>query len=277
MFERVEPRVFSQQHISSVLCKWNSTLLEFCGTLQIPNKKERKWDDKHQNIRLALSCGPEFLESPIPTRGTKTLLENTLKFLTNEEVEGIQTEWNSFSSFCTDFHFQQKISDIGPLGFYYRVGKKNSLQSHVVKILNWEKVIEWNLGISVISEIMILKHIKHPNLVRCDDCFVNDDFVFILYEHCEVGNLFEVYSHSRQSFSEEQIIFIAHETLQALRYLHNLNIIHGDVKARNLLLTCQGGIKLANFDSCLHMQTEHMPNWMAPEVISLTFSLNTVE
>lgn len=51
----------------------------------------------------------------------------------------------------------------------------------------------------------------------------------------------------QRPFTEAQIIFILHEVLQGLKYLHGIGIAHRDVKGSNILLNRQGQIKLADF------------------------------
>lgn len=55
----------------------------------------------------------------------------------------------------------------------------------------------------------------------------------LVVEYCEAGNLAELYTSLNEPFSEEQIVFIAREVLQALSFLHSLRIMHRDVKASN--------------------------------------------
>ena len=64
-------------------------------------------------------------------------------------------------------------------------------------------------------------------------------------------------------------------TLAALGYLHTQRMLHRDVKAANVLLTCSGHTKLADFGLCVTLAKGNgrvkgragTPGHMAPEVM----------
>lgn len=66
---------------------------------------------------------------------------------------------------------------------------------------------------------------------------------------------------------------IIRDTLLALAYLHDLHIIHRDIKGTNILLTKRGEVKLADFGISVLLRGEEKatgsvgtPYWLAPEV-----------
>ena len=67
------------------------------------------------------------------------------------------------------------------------------------------------------------------------------------------------------------------QVLEGLDYLHHNSIVHGNLKAANILMTQSGEVKLSDFGISLSLRAvEHvdkgvsrMPNWAAPEVIEL--------
>ncbi|CAG8689446.1 37487_t:CDS:2 [Gigaspora margarita] len=94
----------------------------------------------------------------------------------------------------------------------------------------------------------------------------------LFMEYCEAGSLWEVRNKKLQKrFNEVEVAFVIREVLKGLEYMHGLGIIHRDIKAQNILVNNDGGIKIADFGSAslrcrakLKLGTLY---WMAPEVL----------
>jgi serine/threonine protein kinase len=75
--------------------------------------------------------------------------------------------------------------------------------------------------------------------------------------------------------SERRVARYSVKVLEGLDFLHHNNIVHGNLKAANILMTKNGCIKLADFGLSLHLhEIKHggntcTPSWTAPEVITL--------
>lgn len=107
------------------------------------------------------------------------------------------------------------------------------------------------------AELRVLRHIKHPAIVRLLTFFMNEDKVCLLLEPCVGGDLFYRihYGMPRDkvlpSLWEAHARFYLAELVCALAYLHGNNVAHGDVKVENVLIDAKGHVKLADFDSAV--------------------------
>ncbi|KAE9414980.1 hypothetical protein Angca_003701 [Angiostrongylus cantonensis] len=94
--------------------------------------------------------------------------------------------------------------------------------------------------------------------------------VALVMEYC-IGSAADIVDVLRQGLREIEISAICSETLSALHYLHQLHLIHRDVKAGNILLSDSGRVKLADFGSASMSDPAQTfigtPFFMAPEVI----------
>lgn len=73
-------------------------------------------------------------------------------------------------------------------------------------------------------------------------------FLQMLIEFCEGGAIDTIMMDLEKPLTEEQIKYVCHEICQGLSYLHKHKVIHRDLKAGNVLLTLEGGVKLGKMD-----------------------------
>lgn len=100
-------------------------------------------------------------------------------------------------------------------------------------------------------EVALLRRCaSHPNVVALHDVIETSEFVYIIMELAQGGELFQALIDEGAYSEWDARRFIA-DLLEALRFLHELGIAHRDVKPENLLLTSASpklaSIKLADF------------------------------
>nr|XP_043626472.1 probable receptor-like protein kinase At4g10390 [Erigeron canadensis] len=102
------------------------------------------------------------------------------------------------------------------------------------------------------QELQILLRLKHPNIVKylgyCDD---REEERVLLFEYASNGTLHDKLHNSRGdvTLTWRTRKLIAFQLAAALEYLHGIQIIHGDIKASNVLLDQQQNCKLCDFGS----------------------------
>ncbi|EPQ25850.1 uncharacterized protein PFL1_06946 [Pseudozyma flocculosa PF-1] len=95
------------------------------------------------------------------------------------------------------------------------------------------------LKVSWVREVEVLKHISHPNLVRFVEAFSTPLHHTLVLEHVSGGELFELLAqhHERMAQREWLVRRIFCELANAVGWMHNVNLVHRDIKLENILLT----------------------------------------
>lgn len=100
------------------------------------------------------------------------------------------------------------------------------------------------------TEVEILQKVRHPGVVDFQQMFETPDRIFVVMEKLKGDMLEMILSSERGRLSERITQFLVHQILVALRYLHNMNIVHCDLKPENILLTSDSDfpqVKLCDF------------------------------
>jgi len=127
-----------------------------------------------------------------------------------------------------------------------------------------------------LKEADVLTECKHPNIVDLLETYYWEGKLWMLISYCDVGALDSIMMQLGKPLTEPQIAYICKNIVTGLQYLHAKHVIHRDLKAANVLLTMDGGVKLADFGAAA--RNKHTlqrrdsfigtPYWMAPEVVA---------
>jgi polo-like kinase 4 len=92
------------------------------------------------------------------------------------------------------------------------------------KYFDDESIVE-----QLIREIKIQSFLDHPNICQLYTFFQEGDFVYLLIELCNSGNVYSML-RKKESFREEKVKSIIRQVCYAIEYLHEHDIIHRDIK-----------------------------------------------
>ncbi len=126
------------------------------------------------------------------------------------------------------------------------------------------------------DEINIMNFIKikpHTNIVECYDIVKNDNETFIILEYCDSGNLADII---KKPIKEKYSQFYFCQLVNGLKYLDDNQIMHRDIKPKNILLTNKRRIlKIADFGFAKKCNQQSLydtvcgsPLYMAPEIMN---------
>ncbi|TPX31194.1 hypothetical protein SmJEL517_g05401 [Synchytrium microbalum] len=139
-----------------------------------------------------------------------------------------------------------------------------------------EEKIKMGREKALTTEMGLLSTLDHANIVRYFGHEVTDSFFNVFLEYIPGGSVLSCLSKYGK-FEEDLARSLVYQILCGLKYLHDLNVIHRDIKAANILLDDLGVAKISDFgiskrqdnlvyqaDSRLSVQGSIY--WMAPEV-----------
>lgn len=131
---------------------------------------------------------------------------------------------------------------------------------------------------SLMSEIVILKQIHHPNIIRLHDIIEVPGKIHLVLEYCRGGDLF-MYIQSHGRVPESTAKHFMQQLAAGLKVLRENHLVHRDLKPQNLLLSSGDNnsvLKIADFGFARSLQPRGLaetlcgsPLYMAPEIMQL--------
>lgn len=101
------------------------------------------------------------------------------------------------------------------------------------------------------TELKVLQMVNHENIVQFREAFNCHTTHYLVFERLDGGELFNRIVE-RTTHTELDAREIVRPLVNALAYLHSLNIVHGDIKPENLLFTTKDDkapLKIIDFGS----------------------------
>ncbi|CAF1097538.1 unnamed protein product, partial [Brachionus calyciflorus] len=157
----------------------------------------------------------------------------------------------------------------------YRNSTDNSLV--VWKEIELKK-LELKYRQEAFSEVEILSMLDHPNIISYYKHFIGDDVLYIELQYAKAGTLASMINQRKkinEFFDEETILWYFFQLTSAIEYIHELGIMHRDIKALNIFFMQSGLLKLGDFGiaKILDPNIEYLKTvvgtlfYMSPEII----------
>ena len=98
----------------------------------------------------------------------------------------------------------------------------------------------------VLSEVYILKKIKHSNVIWLLEVFESPKHLLIVMEYSNDSDLLR-YVKTHGKIPEEKAWYFFKNITTGLAHIHCWSVLHRDIKLDNVLLDTDGGVKLCDF------------------------------
>lgn len=182
----------------------------------------------------------------------------------------------------TKFIGKYVMGDVLGEGSYAKVKEaidSETLIRRAVKIMKKRKLRKIPNGeANVEREILLLKELRHKNVMKLIDVLYNDEKgkIYMVLEYCCAVLKDMLDQTPDKKFPVWQSHDYFTQLLEGLGYLHSRGIIHKDIKPGNLLLDQAGVLKIADFGVCEQlgmfaeddniMTSQGTPAFQPPEV-----------
>lgn len=93
----------------------------------------------------------------------------------------------------------------------------------------------------------LLAQLTHPHVVGYVDSFFHGNYLCIVTEYCEGGDLYRRLRNAQTRLPEAQVLTWLAQTGRALAHLHARRVLHRDIKTQNIFLTRAGDVRLGDF------------------------------
>ncbi|XP_073281836.1 probable serine/threonine-protein kinase SIS8 isoform X1 [Primulina huaijiensis] len=192
--------------------------------------------------------------------------ESSKSDVTLDDVADCEIPWE-------DISLGERIG-LGSYGEVYR-GEWHGTEVAVKKFLDQDITGEFLEEFK--SEILIMKRLRHPNVVLFMGAVTRPPNLSIVTEFLPRGSLYRLIHRPNNQLDECRRLRMALDTARGMNYLHNCTpvIVHRDLKSPNLLVDKNWVVKVCDFGLSRMKHSTYLSSrstagtaeWMAPEVL----------
>lgn len=182
----------------------------------------------------------------------------------NEEEH--RKEWT-----LDDFVLKERIGR-GNFGNVYRAKERTTGFPVALKIMARQKIIEDLMVEQLRIEIEVQSLLStHEHVLKLYGFFWTNSHVYLVLEYASGGMLHHA-PKSHGVFREQLAGYYTYQMATALKFAHENNVIHRDMKPENVLLDSEGKIKIADFGWSAHGSIDRRKtmcgtlDFLAPEI-----------
>lgn len=137
-----------------------------------------------------------------------------------------------------DFKTNRQLGK-GSYGTVYKVTRRSDGQEYALKEVNVSNLNQKERE-EAINEVRILASLRDPNIIRYCEAFLEGDKLYIVTEYAgkgDIGRIIEKAKKRHKAVEEDVIWKHLIEICRGLQYLHDKQILHRDLKPKNIFLS----------------------------------------
>ena len=152
-----------------------------------------------------------------------------------------------------EFVLKEEIGK-GAFSVVYKAKHKQTGKVYAIKKINLLKIPMADHE-NVRKEIQIHFRLRYKGIVKMIDFIIDKHLVYYVLEYCPYGNLYH-YRADQGLLGLSEIKRIFRQICEAIKYLHDNDIILRDIKLENIVLDDRKNIKLIDFGWAAHLSDE---------------------
>ncbi|CAA3027128.1 mitogen-activated kinase kinase kinase 1-like [Olea europaea subsp. europaea] len=229
---------------------------------------EREEDREEDNMRMVVMRSENVMISESPSFTTSndddsssTTTEPTSNISPNGRFRRIIMGWQK-GGLLGRGSFGTVYEGIDDGGFFFAVKE--------VSLLDQGEEGKQSI-IQLEQEISLLSQFEHENIVQYYGAIKDESNLYIFLELVTQGSLLSLYQQYK--LQDSQVSAYTRQILHGLKYLHDRDVVHRDIKCANILVDASGSVKLADFGLAKATKLNDVKSckgtafWMAPEVV----------
>uniref|UniRef100_A0AAY4A7A2 Rho-associated protein kinase n=1 Tax=Denticeps clupeoides TaxID=299321 RepID=A0AAY4A7A2_9TELE len=243
---------------------------------------ERRMESRFKKLEAVIKNprSPMNLESLLDSMTAMVLDLDFPALRKNKNIETFLNRYEKVNSQIRDLQMKSedfdrvKVIGRGAFGEVQLVRHKASQKVYAMKILSKFEMIKRSDSAFFWEERDIMAFADSPWVVQLCCAFQDDRYLYMVMEYMPGGDLVNL--TSTYDVPEKWAKFYTAEVVMALDAIHSMGYIHRDVKPDNMLLDRNGHLKLADFGTCMKMDSTGMvhcdtavgtPDYISPEVL----------
>lgn len=162
----------------------------------------------------------------------------------------------------------------GAFGEVQLVRHKSTQKVYAMKLLSKFEMIKRSDSAFFWEERFIMAHANSEWIVKLHFAFQDFKYLYMVMDYMPGGDLVNLMSN--YDIPEKWAKFYCAEVVLAVDAIHSMGFVHRDVKPDNMLLDKMGHLKLADFGTCMKMDSDGLvrsdtavgtPDYISPEVL----------